>query len=104
MSRMSRHTLRNVLDKMNSSDSDYRYMATSDLMQQLQNASLSADSDTQKRVCDLPFCFLARTRLRLLSRFVTNLSPPANNIVLACTVCNACPALQGSHEVVEGYK
>lgn len=46
-------TVRSVLDKMDNSDSDYRYMATSDLLTQLtnENAKIKADHDLQRRVC-----------------------------------------------------
>ena len=36
---------------MDNSDSDYRYMATSDLLSDLQNSSFRADYDTQKKLC-----------------------------------------------------
>eukprot|EP00178_Gracilaria_changii_P005161 TRINITY_DN1838_c0_g1_i1.p1 TRINITY_DN1838_c0_g1~~TRINITY_DN1838_c0_g1_i1.p1 ORF type:complete len:1368 (-),score=313.45 TRINITY_DN1838_c0_g1_i1:1679-5644(-) len=55
----SAFSVRAVLDKMESSDSDYRYMATSDLLTQLQTASIRADHDTQRR--------LSRAVLKLLS-------------------------------------
>lgn len=57
---MDYFTLRSVMDKMENSDSDYRYMATSDLLSQLRNdkIKLKADHDTQKR--------LSRAVLKLL--------------------------------------
>lgn len=48
---MTSPTLRNVLEKMDNSDSDFRFMATSDLLQQLQSPSLRADTGTQNRLC-----------------------------------------------------
>ncbi|PXF49481.1 Cullin-associated NEDD8-dissociated protein 1 [Gracilariopsis chorda] len=47
----SAFSFRAILDKMDNSDSDYRYMATSDLLTQLQTNSLRIDPDAQKRLC-----------------------------------------------------
>lgn len=44
-------SFRAILDKMDNSDSDYRYMATSDLLTQLQTNSLRIDLDAQRRLC-----------------------------------------------------
>lgn len=43
--------LRAVLDKMEHSDSDFRYMATNDLKAALKGKMFRADNDTQKKVC-----------------------------------------------------
>lgn len=45
--------MRSVLDKMDNSDSDFRYMATSDLLTQLtsENTKIKADHELQKRLC-----------------------------------------------------
>eukprot|EP00177_Eucheuma_denticulatum_P007786 GFKZ01014162.1.p1 GENE.GFKZ01014162.1~~GFKZ01014162.1.p1 ORF type:complete len:1315 (+),score=222.37 GFKZ01014162.1:406-4350(+) len=48
---MAPNSLRNVLEKMSDSDSDYRYMAASDLNQQLSTPGLRADADTQRKLC-----------------------------------------------------
>ncbi|CAN8063953.1 unnamed protein product [Agarophyton chilense] len=46
----SAFSIRGILEKMDSSDSDYRYMATSDLLTQLQTSSIRADHETQRRL------------------------------------------------------
>lgn len=38
------------MEKMDNSDSDYRFMAMSDLQTQLKDANLKTDHDTEKRV------------------------------------------------------
>lgn len=50
---MEQFTVRSVLDKMDNSDSDFRYMAASDLLSQLSNENIKirADHDLQKRLC-----------------------------------------------------
>lgn len=47
---MGTPSLRTVLERMDDSDSDFRYMALSDVIQQLKQGSIRADSDIQKRV------------------------------------------------------
>lgn len=50
--RMDYLAIRAILDKMDNSDSDYRYMAMSDLHSHLRKEKkIKADADTQKRVC-----------------------------------------------------
>lgn len=39
-----------LLEKMSSSDKDYRFMATNDLMTELQNDSIKLDDDSERKV------------------------------------------------------
>lgn len=40
----------NLLEKMTSADKDYRFMATNDLMSELQKDSIKLDDDSEKKV------------------------------------------------------
>ena len=51
MSRMS--ALQSIFEKIVSKDKDYRYMATSDLLNELQRETLSMDSDVEKKICQV---------------------------------------------------
>ena len=42
-----------LLEKMSSTDKDYRFMATNDLMNELQNDSIKLDDDSERKVCVL---------------------------------------------------
>ncbi|KAL0977959.1 hypothetical protein UPYG_G00163830 [Umbra pygmaea] len=49
MSNISYH-ISNLLEKMTSSDKDFRFMATNDLMMELQKESIKLDEDSEKKV------------------------------------------------------
>uniref|UniRef100_A0A3Q2EGG1 Cullin-associated and neddylation-dissociated 1 n=1 Tax=Cyprinodon variegatus TaxID=28743 RepID=A0A3Q2EGG1_CYPVA len=42
----------NLLEKMTSSDKDFRFMATNDLMTELQKDSIKLDDDSERKVKD----------------------------------------------------
>uniref|UniRef100_A0A3Q0SAJ8 Uncharacterized protein n=1 Tax=Amphilophus citrinellus TaxID=61819 RepID=A0A3Q0SAJ8_AMPCI len=42
----------NLLEKMTSSDKDFRFMATNDLMTELQKDSIKLDDDSERKVQD----------------------------------------------------
>src|SRR4051812_13362179 len=44
------YQIANLLDKMTSSDKDFRFMATNDLMAELQKDSIKLDDDTERKV------------------------------------------------------
>ncbi|KAB7493600.1 Cullin-associated NEDD8-dissociated protein 1 [Armadillidium nasatum] len=44
------YQIANLLEKMTSSDKDYRFMATNDLMSELQKDSIKLDDDSEKKV------------------------------------------------------
>lgn len=42
-----------IIDKMSSRDKDYRYMATSDLLGELQKDSFKMDHDGERKLCQM---------------------------------------------------
>jgi cullin-associated NEDD8-dissociated protein 1 len=42
-----------IFEKIASKDKDYRYMATSDLLNELQKDTFHVDADTEKRICQV---------------------------------------------------
>lgn len=45
------YQISNLLEKMISPDKDYRFMATNDLISELQKDSITLDDDTKRKVC-----------------------------------------------------
>eukprot|EP00184_Porphyridium_aerugineum_P003113 CAMPEP_0184694386 /NCGR_PEP_ID=MMETSP0313-20130426/2373_1 /TAXON_ID=2792 /ORGANISM="Porphyridium aerugineum, Strain SAG 1380-2" /LENGTH=1288 /DNA_ID=CAMNT_0027152677 /DNA_START=150 /DNA_END=4016 /DNA_ORIENTATION=- len=48
---MSTFSVGSLIDKMNAKDRDYRYMALSDLLNELAKETFVADSESQKKIC-----------------------------------------------------
>lgn len=48
---MSNTALVVILEKIASKDKDFRYMATSDLLHELQKDTFKADSELEKKLC-----------------------------------------------------
>jgi cullin-associated NEDD8-dissociated protein 1 len=44
------YQIANLLEKMSSVDKDYRFMATNDLMSELQKDSIKLDDDSERKV------------------------------------------------------
>lgn len=47
------YQISNLLDKMTSADKDYRFMATNDLMAELQKDSIKLDDDSERKVVSM---------------------------------------------------
>eukprot|EP00898_Chlorokybus_atmophyticus_P001722 jgi/Chlat1/2550/Chrsp175S02405 len=50
---MASATVSLILEKIASKDKDYRYMATSDLLNELSKAEFKADADTEQKICQV---------------------------------------------------
>ncbi|GMH39342.1 hypothetical protein BSKO_07240 [Bryopsis sp. KO-2023] len=48
---MSNPTLNLIFEKLSSDDKDYRYMATSDLLQELKKETIRLDAETERKIC-----------------------------------------------------
>lgn len=48
---MASYQITNLLEKMTSNDKDFRFMATNDLMTELQKDNIKLDDDSEKKVC-----------------------------------------------------
>ena len=46
-----------LIDKMNSSDKDFRFMAVNDLMENIKSKSITLDDATEQQVCYFFFIF-----------------------------------------------
>ncbi|XP_065063161.1 cullin-associated NEDD8-dissociated protein 1-like [Rhopilema esculentum] len=53
MATTSPYHIANLLDKMTSSDKDFRFMATNDLMTELQRDSIKLDDDSERKVVQM---------------------------------------------------
>uniref|UniRef100_A0A2K5N108 Cullin associated and neddylation dissociated 2 (putative) n=1 Tax=Cercocebus atys TaxID=9531 RepID=A0A2K5N108_CERAT len=69
-----------LLEKMTSSDKDFRFMATSDLMSELQKDSIQLDEDSERKV------------VKMLLRLLEDKNGEVQNLAVKC--CRA-PLLQG---------
>lgn len=47
------YQISNLLDKMTSADKDYRFMATNDLMAELQKDSIKLDDESERKVVSM---------------------------------------------------
>uniref|UniRef100_A0A914ZPD0 TATA-binding protein interacting (TIP20) domain-containing protein n=8 Tax=Parascaris univalens TaxID=6257 RepID=A0A914ZPD0_PARUN len=61
-----------LLEKMSSSDKDYRFMATNDLMTELQNDSIKLDDDSERKV------------VRMLLRLLEDKNGEVQNLAVKC--------------------
>uniref|UniRef100_A0A5F5PI51 Cullin associated and neddylation dissociated 2 (putative) n=1 Tax=Equus caballus TaxID=9796 RepID=A0A5F5PI51_HORSE len=69
-----------LLEKMTSSDKDFRFMATSDLMSELQKDSIQLDEDSERKV------------VKMLLRLLEDKNGEVQNLAVKC--CGA-PFYQG---------
>uniref|UniRef100_A0A7N5K8L9 Cullin associated and neddylation dissociated 2 (putative) n=1 Tax=Ailuropoda melanoleuca TaxID=9646 RepID=A0A7N5K8L9_AILME len=69
-----------LLEKMTSSDKDFRFMATSDLMSELQKDSIQLDEDSERKV------------VKMLLRLLEDKNGEVQNLAVKC--CRA-PFYQG---------
>lgn len=54
------YQITSLLEKMSSTDKDYRFMATNDLMVELQNDSIKLDEDAERKALfSYAFCLVA---------------------------------------------
>ena len=63
---MSSFTMNAILEKTESRDKDFRYMATSDLLAELSKESFKPDSDSERKMCRCAYFFCACSFLCLL--------------------------------------
>uniref|UniRef100_A0A673U514 Cullin associated and neddylation dissociated 2 (putative) n=1 Tax=Suricata suricatta TaxID=37032 RepID=A0A673U514_SURSU len=75
-----------LLEKMTSSDKDFRFMATSDLMSELQKDSIQLDEDSERKV------------VKMLLRLLEDKNGEVQNLaVKCCRVPFLLPWLLGCH-------
>ena len=67
---MTSINVRELFVKMENSDSDYRFMAASDLLTALTNHSIKVDPDTQKKVCIIYHFFTQLSKLFLIKSHI----------------------------------
>jgi len=71
MSNVSYH-IANLLEKMSSSDKDFRFMATNDLMGELQKDSIKLDDDSERKV------------VKMLLRLLEDKNGEVQNLAVRC--------------------
>ncbi|XP_023708081.1 cullin-associated NEDD8-dissociated protein 1-like isoform X1 [Cryptotermes secundus] len=64
----------NLLEKMTSSDKDFSFMATSDLMTELQKDSIKLDDDSERKV------------VKMLLRLLEDKNGEVQNLAVKCDV------------------
>lgn len=70
----------NLLEKMTSSDKDYRFMATNDLMQELQKDSIKLDDDSERKVVKMLLKLLEDKNGEVQNLAVKCLGPLVNKV------------------------
>uniref|UniRef100_A0A914C839 TATA-binding protein interacting (TIP20) domain-containing protein n=1 Tax=Acrobeloides nanus TaxID=290746 RepID=A0A914C839_9BILA len=83
------YQIANLLDKMTSSDKDFRFMATNDLMAELQKDSIKLDDDTERKVVKMLLKLLEdkngevqNLAVRCLGPLVHKIKPPQLDIIV----------------------
>jgi cullin-associated NEDD8-dissociated protein 1 len=85
-----------LLDKMSSSDKDFRFMATSDLMNDLQKESIKLDDDSERRIVKGVLKLLEDTNGEVQNQAVKCLGPLVNKVkepqieIICDTLCSNC--------------
>lgn len=85
-----------LLDKMSSSDKDFRFMATSDLMNDLQKESIKLDDDTERRIVKGVLKLLEDTNGEVQNQAVKCLGPLVCKVkeaqieIICDTLCSNC--------------
>lgn len=85
-----------LLDKMSSSDKDFRFMATSDLMNDLQKESIKLDDDSERRIVKGVLKLLEDTNGEVQNQAVKCLGPLVCKVkepqieIICDTLCSNC--------------
>jgi hypothetical protein len=85
-----------LLDKMSSSDKDFRFMATSDLMNDLQKESIKLDDDSERRIVKGVLKLLEDTNGEVQNQAVKCLGPLVCKVkepqieIICETLCSNC--------------
>lgn len=85
-----------LLDKMSSNDKDFRFMATSDLMNDLQKESIKLDDDSERRIVKGVLKLLEDTNGEVQNQAVKCLGPLVCKVkeaqieVICDTLCSNC--------------
>ncbi|KAL7644980.1 UNVERIFIED_CONTAM: hypothetical protein RMT77_004797 [Armadillidium vulgare] len=74
------YQIANLLEKMTSSDKDYRFMATNDLMSELQKDSIKLDDDSEKKVVRMILKLLEDKNGEVQNLAVKCLGPLVNKV------------------------
>lgn len=85
-----------VFEKITSKDKDYRYMATSDLLNELQKDTFHTDAETERKICAVRShaAFFPPHRVRRARGPGAAVPPVARRLhaTAACGRCGACGA------------
>ncbi|XP_063702337.1 cullin-associated NEDD8-dissociated protein 1 [Culicoides brevitarsis] len=77
---MASYQITNLLEKMTSNDKDFRFMATNDLMTELQKDNIKLDDDSEKKVCRMVLKLLEDKNGEVQNLAVKCLGPLVNKV------------------------